>query len=159
MSQTSDNLIRTRECVINLPSEELVSCVDRLALTTGKNPVPEKKNGWGYRHEHDKFEVAGLTPVASEMVSAPRIKECAVHMEGVVHEYRAFGKNVAANSFEVHIVKLHVEEGLLMNGRHIDPVKWRPLLMSFCRFFGLGGEVHPSRLAESGFMKAMVAAK
>jgi flavin reductase (DIM6/NTAB) family NADH-FMN oxidoreductase RutF len=160
MSQTSDNLIRTRECVINLPSEELVSCVDRLALTTGKNPVPEKKKGWGYRHARDKFEVAGMTPVASEMVSAPRIKECAVHMEGVVHEYRAFGKNVAANSFEVHIVKLHVKEDLLMGGgRHIDPVKWRPLMMSFCRFFGLGGEVHPSRLAESGFMKAMVAAK
>jgi hypothetical protein len=25
--------------------------------------------------------------------------------------------------------------------------------MSFCRFFALGGEVHPSRLAESDFMK------
>jgi hypothetical protein len=24
--------------------------------------------------------------------------------------------------------------------------------MSFCRFFGVGGEVHPSRLAESAFM-------
>jgi hypothetical protein len=32
-------------------------------------------------------------------------------------------------------------------------VLWRPLIMSFCRFFGLGGEVHPSRLAESDFMK------
>ena len=26
-------------------------------------------------------------------------------------------------------------------------------MMSFCRFFGLGAEVHPSRLAESDFMK------
>jgi len=43
MGQTSDNLIRTRECVINLPSEDLVTHVDRLALTTGKNPVPERK--------------------------------------------------------------------------------------------------------------------
>lgn len=43
MGKTSDNLIRTRECVINLPSEEQVTSVDRLALTTGKNPVPEKK--------------------------------------------------------------------------------------------------------------------
>jgi hypothetical protein len=32
-------------------------------------------------------------------------------------------------------------------------VRWRPLIMNFCRFFGLGGEVHPSRLAESDFMK------
>src|SRR5713226_4329812 len=32
MGQTSDNLIRTRECVINLPSDDLVTHVDRLAL-------------------------------------------------------------------------------------------------------------------------------
>jgi len=30
--------------------------------------------------------------------------------------------------------------------------------MSFCRFFGLGGEVHPSRLADSEFMRAMTRA-
>jgi hypothetical protein len=77
-------------------------------------------------------------------------------MEGIVHDFRPFGKNVGANAFEVHIVKLHVEEELLVgNGArpHIDPVRWRPLIMSFCRFFGLGGEVYPSRLAESDFMK------
>jgi hypothetical protein len=38
---------------------------------------------------------------------------------------------------------------------HVDAEEWRPLIMSFCRFFDLGGEVHPSRLAESRFMKAM----
>jgi hypothetical protein len=77
-------------------------------------------------------------------------------MEGLVHEVHPFGKNVNANAFEVHIVKLHVDERLLVQGgvrSHIDPVKWRPLIMSFCRFFGLGGEVHPSKLAESDFMK------
>ena len=42
MGQTSDNLIRTRECVINLPSEDLVSYVDRLALTTGKSPCRKR---------------------------------------------------------------------------------------------------------------------
>ena len=154
MGQTSDNLIRTRECVINLPSEAEVTQVDRLALTTGKNPVPQKKTEWGYRYERDKFDIAGMTPVASLAVTPPRIRECPVQMEGVVHDVRPFGKNVNANMFEVHVVKLHVSEELLMeNGRHIDPVKWRPLIMSFCRFFGLGGEVHPSRLAEAPFMK------
>lgn len=159
MGQTSDNLIRTRECVINLPSEELVSHVDRLAMTTGKNPVPEKKVQWGYRYEADKFGTSDFTAVPSVQVGPPRVRECPVQMEGVVHDYRAFGKNVSANVFEVHIVKLHVEESLLIeNGSkpHIDPVRWRPLIMSFCRFFGLGGEVHPSRLAESDFMKAVL---
>ncbi|MFZ1005659.1 MAG: flavin reductase family protein [Candidatus Sulfotelmatobacter sp.] len=163
MGQTSDNLIRTRECVINLPSEELVTQVDRLALTTGKNPVPEKKLERGYRHEKDKFGLAGFTPLKSESVAPPRLLECPVQMEGVVHDYRAFGKNVNANAFEVNIVKLHVDERLLLtaNGSrpHIDPLRWRPLIMSFCRFFGLGGEVHPSRLAESKFMKFVTEAK
>lgn len=156
MGQTSDNLIRTGECVINLPSERQATQVDLLALTTGKNPVPEKKLQWGYRHEPDKFGLAGFTPMRSEQVAPPRVLECPVQMEGVVHEYRAFGKNVSANAFEVHILRLHVDESLLEeNGTrpHINPVRWRPLIMSFCRFFGLGGEVHPSRLAESDFMK------
>ena len=158
MGKTSENLIRTRECVINLPSVEQVTHVDRLALTTGRNPVPEKKQSWGYRYEPDKFGTAGLTPLPSLEVRPPRIAECPVQMEGVVHDVRPFGKNVSANAFEVHIVKLHVEESLLEGDGlrpHIDPEKWSPLIMSFCRFFGVGNEVHPSRLAESDFMKVV----
>src|SRR5262249_17994487 len=140
--------------VSNLPSEDLVSNVDRLALTTGKDPVPEKKRQWGYRHEPDKFGIAQLTPVESESVAPPRVLECAIQTEGIVRDFRSFGKNVDANAFEVHVSKLHVHESLLVgDGPHINPVRWRPLMMSFCRFFRLGGEVHPSRLAHSEFMK------
>src|SRR5256714_5971644 len=151
MGQTSENLLRTHECVINLPSADMVSQVDRLAMTTGRHPVPEKKLSWGYRYEANKFGLAGLTPVASESVTPHRVLECPVQMEGIVHDVRPFGKNVSANAFEVHIVKLHVDESLLVPGSdparaHIDPLRWKPLIMSFCRFFEVGGEVHPSRL-------------
>ena len=158
MGKTSENLIRTRECVINLPSTTQVAHVDRLALTTGKNPVPEKKVSWGYRFEPDKLGVAALTTMASLVVQPPRIAECPVQMEGVVHDVRPFGKNVSANAFEVDIVKLHVEESLLIGDGprpHVDPEKWHPLIMSFCRFFGIGPEVHPSRLAQSDFLKVV----
>jgi flavin reductase (DIM6/NTAB) family NADH-FMN oxidoreductase RutF len=155
MGQTSANLMRTRECVINLPSEAEVTHVDRLAMTTGRNPVPAKKQQWGYRYAPDKFGIANLTPQPSVAVAPPRILECPVQMEGIVHDLRPFGKNVDARAVEVHIVKLHVDESLLMSSGprpHIDAEKWRPLIMSFCRFFGVGREVHASRLADSDFM-------
>jgi hypothetical protein len=37
----------------------------------------------------------------------------------------------------------------------IDLVRSRPLIMSFCRLFGLGDDLHPSRPAESGFMEVI----
>src|SRR5689334_8635584 len=72
-SKTPQNMMRTGECVLNLPSIEMVAEVDRLARTTGTNPVPEGKVRRGYRYERDKFGVAGLTPVPSETVAAPRV--------------------------------------------------------------------------------------
>ena len=51
---------------------------------------------------------------------------------------------------ELRIEKVHIEESLLLAGHadRIDPEKWRPLIMSFCQFFGLGPILHSSRLAE-----------
>jgi flavin reductase (DIM6/NTAB) family NADH-FMN oxidoreductase RutF len=156
MGKTSANLARTRECVINLPSQDQATNVDRLAMTTGCNPVPERKREWGYRYERQKFELAGFTPIPSTVVGPPRIDECPVQMEGVIRDIRPFGKHVNANAIECHIVRLHIDEALLTGEGtrpHIDALKWKPLIMSFCRFFSLGNELHPSRLAESNFMK------
>ena len=59
-SKTPENMLRTGECVLNLPSAELAGMVDRLALTTGSDPVPEGKLRRGYRHERDKFGRSGF---------------------------------------------------------------------------------------------------
>ena len=78
----------------------------------------------GDRYEPDKFGVAGFTPMESLCVKPPRLAECSVQMEGMAHEFRSFGKSANANTFEVHIVKLHVDEKLLVGDAtrpHIDP--------------------------------------
>ena len=154
-SHTPANLLRTGECVLNLPSVAQVGAVNRLARTTGSNPVPPHKVAMGYRHERDKFGVAELTPRASDVVSPPRVDECPVQLEAILEgshrlaerdELRR-GRLVAV---EVRIVRVHIAESIRMDGYEdrIDPDLWRPLIMSFCHFYGLGGKIHPSTLAE-----------
>jgi len=154
-SKTSENLLRERECVVNLPSAAQVGHVDRLALTTGRDPVPEYKQRMGYEFVTDKFEVSGLSSMASEAVAPPRVKECPVQLEGIVYQVHQFGKQVNANAFEIHIERVHVDEELLfpVEEARIDPLRWNPLLMSFREFFGIGDQVHASRLA--GFPESM----
>ena len=154
-SKTTANIIRTGECVINLPSIKQVAAVNRLARTTGSNPVPEGKRQTGYRYEPDKFSIAGLTATNAEKVKAPLVRECPVQLEA---ELKAFHKLAADDSqqngriitLEMRILRVHAEESVLMAGydNRIDPDKWRPLIMSFQKFYGLGDELHYSTLAE-----------
>jgi flavin reductase (DIM6/NTAB) family NADH-FMN oxidoreductase RutF len=153
-SKTTENMIRTGQCVLNLPSVDNVAAVNRLACLTGSDPVPAGKAARGYTHEKNKFETAGLTPVSSLTVAAPRVLECPVQMECVVaakHDLMeddevTRGKIV---SFEVRVTRVHTHPEIMMDGRlnRVDPDKWRPLIMSFQRYYGLGPELHDSALA------------
>lgn len=154
-SHTPSNILRTGECVLNLPSVDQVAAVDRLARTTGSDPVPPHKEAMGYRHEADKFGAAGLTPVDSDLVAPPRVRECPIQLEAVLEAVHPLAVRDDARrggliSLEMRIVRVHASESVRMDGHadRIDPTRWRPLLMSFQRFFGLSEEVHPSRLAE-----------
>jgi len=154
-SKSPQNMIRTGECVLNLPSVKEVAAVNRLARTTGSNPVPESKVRRGYRHESDKFGFAGLTPVASETVAAPRVRECPVQLEAIVEATHGMAEDDPVQRghlvcIEVRIQRVYVEESILMNGEanRIDPDKWRPLIMSFQQFYGLGSKLHASILGE-----------
>ncbi|WP_435157033.1 flavin reductase family protein [Amycolatopsis sacchari] len=147
-AKTAENLLRTGECVLNLPSDSLAPQVDRLALTTGSDPVPPRKAERGYVHEGDKFARAGLTPLESEVVAPPRVEECPVHLEAVLEASHPVGDG-GVLAFEVRIVRVHVADEIRLPGTtdRIDPDRWRPLIMSFQQFYGLGPRVHPSTLA------------
>jgi flavin reductase (DIM6/NTAB) family NADH-FMN oxidoreductase RutF len=153
-SHTAQNLLREEECVLNLPSVEMVGAVNRLARLTGSDPVPPHKVAMGYRHESNKLGAAGLSAIPSDLVSAGRVVECPVQLEAVLESTRPFGnrpdKACTAVAFEVRIVRTHIDERILMEGfeNRIDPDKWRPLIMSFCEFYGLDRKVWRSTLAE-----------
>ncbi|MBS1661068.1 MAG: flavin reductase family protein [Bacteroidetes bacterium] len=153
-SKTTENLLRTGECVLNLPSVNEVEAVNKLALTTGSNPVPEGKKQKGYRHAPNKFETAGLTPQPSDMVRPARAQECPVQLEAQLTSTHPLSEDEPLQkgriiTMELKIVRVHLENSILMSGQvnRIDPNKWRPLIMSFQQFYGLGEQLHPSTLA------------
>lgn len=154
-SKTVENMRRSRACVLNLPSTDQAAAVDRIALTTGSDPVPENKRAMGFRHVADKFGLAQLTAVPAELVAAPRARECPIQMEAAVEAIEPFGASnpsirTPMCAIELRVLRVHVDPAVLVEGapNRIDPDKWRPLIMSFREFYGLGPRLHPSRLSE-----------
>lgn len=138
-----ENLLAQREAVINLPGPEQCSAVEAIAATTGYAPVPQFKAAMGYRHEADKFGLAGLTPLASHEVAPPRVAECPLQLETrllAAHPATAVDDAQAAFMLlEVQVVRVHAHEAILHSGtNHVDTSRWSPLLYVFRHYFGTG---------------------
>jgi flavin reductase (DIM6/NTAB) family NADH-FMN oxidoreductase RutF len=153
-SKTTENIRRTGECVLNLPSVNQVEAVNRLALTTGTFPVPVVKEQRGYRYVADKFALAGLTQIPSESVAPPRVNECPVQMEVIVENLHGLAQEDEQLKgrlllIELRVQRVFLESSIQMDGNpnRVDPDKWRPLIMSFQKFYGLGDQIHSSALS------------
>jgi flavin reductase (DIM6/NTAB) family NADH-FMN oxidoreductase RutF len=149
-SQTTQNLLRTGECVLNLASDNMANAINSLSHTTGTPTIPEYKLQRGYRYEKDKWTAAKLTPQESETVHPLRIRECQVQMEAIMRgKYDMFGGALLV--IEVEVLRTHVEDNLRLTGHanRIDPDAWRPMIMSFQQLYGLKqGRTSSSKLAE-----------
>jgi flavin reductase (DIM6/NTAB) family NADH-FMN oxidoreductase RutF len=155
-SQTAANLKRHGECVLNLASSDMADAVDRIAMTTGNPEIKPYRRKQGYVHVRDKFALGGLTRQDSDLVEPPRVRECPIQLECRVVEGRPFDDG--ATGFQVRVLRAHVEDDLVVPGTHyIDPLRWDPLIMKFCEFFGGGVNVRPSRLAEGWQMPVLQA--
>ena len=138
--------------IITLPAGDVDPRCALTPGTTAADPMPGYKRAMGFAHVTDKFERAGLTAVAPEAVAPPRVAECLIQIECEVLSVREVGPSGVdhAAAVEVRAVRTHVHEAILKTGHrhHIDPDRWRPLMMSFLEFYGLGPRVRPSHLAE-----------
>ncbi|CAD6577395.1 MAG: hypothetical protein ASARMPRED_008263 [Alectoria sarmentosa] len=154
-SQTTINLRQTKQCVLNLPSDTMVSKVNALAKTTSRQDMSPFMTAAGYRYVKDKFKVAQLTPMWSEMVQPSRILECPVQMEAelvAVNEMNQDeeGREGSFLALEVKVLRIHADENILQVGEpnKVNADRWRPLMHVFQHFYGLSARLQPSRLAE-----------
>lgn len=138
--QTILNLFERGEMTVNFPSGSLWKAVVRLAYLTGRTPVPEAKAA-RYRYEPDKFAAAGVTAQASDLVTPPRVLECALQFEA---RLRRATPDLDGNFHivEAEVVCVHADPTILKPGTdRIDPTRWDPLVYSFRHFFQRGGEL------------------
>ncbi|VUC37086.1 unnamed protein product [Clonostachys rosea] len=157
-SKTPQNMLRTGQCVVNLPDDTQTPAVNGLAKTTGTETLSAGKLSRGYSYVHDKWACSGLTPQASQVIRPPRVRECPVQMECELTTAHEMWKDLPGMAgvilmFELRVVRVHVLDDIRMEGykNRVDPDKWRPLIMSFQEFYGLdGGKKGPSRLGEIG---------
>lgn len=138
-----ENLLTQREAVINLPGPEQCGAVEAIAATTGCAPVPPFKAAMGYRHESDKFGLAGLTPLPSLEVAPPRVAECPLQLEArLLAAHPASIVDDGGATFmllEMQVVRVHAHEDILHPGTdHVDTARWSPLLYVFRHYFGTG---------------------
>jgi flavin reductase (DIM6/NTAB) family NADH-FMN oxidoreductase RutF len=103
---TWQNIEDTGEFVINTVTKDLVNKMNITSLP--------------FEKEIDEFEKAGLTPIPSDVVKAPRIKESPVNIECKKFEIIEIGKMGMVLG---EIVKLHVRDDLINEKGYIDTTK------------------------------------
>ena len=89
-------LVKTKEYVINLPSEDLAFAADFCGVKSGK--------------DINKFQEQKLTPIPAEIVKAPMIKECPINIECKVVDIISYPSH---DMFVSEILKIHADEDLL----------------------------------------------
>ncbi len=104
---TLRNIIATQEFVLNIVSEEFAAQMNACSAE-----LPP---------EVDEFQVSGLTPLASELVSPPRVAESHIQMECRLEQVVHVSTEPLGGSLVLgRVLRFHVRESLLDNFR-IDP--------------------------------------
>ena len=105
---TLANVRATGEFVVNIVSVDFVEKMNAAAAQVAPGV--------------DEFALAGLTPVESEVVSAPGVGESRVRMECRLLQVVEVSELVMGGSIVLgRVVRFHVAEEVLQEGMHVDP--------------------------------------
>ena len=108
------NIEATREFVVNIVGEDLA---EKMNLCAGQYPP-----------DIDEFKLSGLTPVPSDLVKPPRVKESRVNMECKVVEILHVSSKVLGGSLVLgEVLRFHVDDPLLNSLHEIDPDQLRAI--------------------------------
>jgi flavin reductase (DIM6/NTAB) family NADH-FMN oxidoreductase RutF len=98
------NVIATREFVVNIVTEAIA---EKMNLTSAQVPP-----------DVDEFELAGLTPLPSELVKPPRVAESPVHMECRLRQIIEVSDRPQGSAIVLgDVLRFHVREDVVDNYR------------------------------------------
>lgn len=107
---TLENVIQTREAVVNVVNFDLVQ---QTSLSSTEYPTGV-----------NEFVKAGLTPIASDIVKAPRVAESPVQLECKVNDVVPLGSEGGAGNLVIaEVVRIHMHPNILNEQGKIDQHK------------------------------------
>ena len=110
---TLNNAERLGEFVVNVVSEDIVR--------------PMNETSADFPPEIDEFEVSGLTPIPSDLVAVPRVKESHIAMECKLRQIVEMSSLPMGGSLVIgEVVRFHVDDEYIDNFR-IDVDKLKPI--------------------------------
>ena len=107
------NIIERKAFTINIPSETYVKEIDYFGIVSGKNK--------------DKFSATGLTPVKSDLVDAPYVKEFPFALECRLLHTIEIGLHT---QFIGEIMDIKADESMLDENGSLDIEKIKPILFA-----------------------------
>jgi len=107
---TLENVLETKEVVINIVSHDMVQ---QMSLSSTE-----------YDKGVNEFLKAGFTEIPSELIKPPRVAESPVQFECKVNEVVSLGDEGGAGNLIIsEVVKIHVNKEILDSDGKIDPRK------------------------------------
>ena len=103
LKDTYNNLMQTKECVVQAVT---YSMVEQISLASSEYPS-----------DVDEFFKSGLTPIESDKVKPPRVKQSPFQMECILKDMISYGEGGgSANLAICEVVKLHVKKDIIKDG-------------------------------------------